>query len=180
MSPKSLTNAVGLAGQLSGAINLLECDIWVVGVLEPVESPVAACLELLGETVAIRARGDTAVLLAPTLRRSTPLGSAGIEDTHTTTGHGKIEVVLSEVTAGVGGLHDHLLAAHGSGREGQLVAGAAPSALGLTRQLDSSKTIGEVIVDGPRALVGTHVRLSTTLTAVLSSHVTQWVVGLIA
>ena len=84
-SRKSVANAVGLAGQLSGTGNLLECDVWVVGVLEPVKSPVAACLELLRETVALGARGNTAVLLAPTLGRSTPLGSAGVEDTHTTT-----------------------------------------------------------------------------------------------
>lgn len=63
-----------------------------------------------------------------------------------------------------------------SGVEVSLVAGAAPVALGLTGQLHGSKSIGELIVDSPRALICTHVRLPTALTAVLSSHVAEWVV----
>lgn len=36
----------GYRCQCSGALNLLEANTWVIGILEPVESPLASRLEL--------------------------------------------------------------------------------------------------------------------------------------
>lgn len=103
-------------------------------------------------------------------------------------------MVLAKVAAGVGGLYDHLLAVDGAGckcqsRDGALamvkseiikisllVASAAPVALSLPSQLDSSETICQLIVNRPRTLVGAHVCLSAILTAILSSHIRERVV----
>jgi hypothetical protein len=111
------------------------------------------------------------------------------------TWHCNIEVVLTEVTTSVGGLHNHLLALNWARCEGQprdemsamlvyyglnrqllLVAGTTPVTLSLARQLHGSETVSELIIDSPRALVRAHICLSTALTGVLSSHVGEWVV----
>jgi hypothetical protein len=115
-------NTTGLASQLTRACNLLERDIRVVRALEPVKPPVASSLQLLGETITLRARRDAAILLAPAVGWSTKLACTCVVNSNASAWHGDVEVVLSEVTAGVGGLDDHLLATDGSGCEGQSVA----------------------------------------------------------
>jgi hypothetical protein len=114
-------NTAGLAGQLTRASNLLERDIRVVRALEPVKSPVASSLELCREIITLRARRDTAILLAPTVGWSTKLACTGVVNSNASAWHGDVEVVLSEVTAGVGGLDNHLLATDRPGCEGQPV-----------------------------------------------------------
>lgn len=105
-----LPNAAGLVGQSFGASNLLERNAWVISVLEPIEPPLATWLELLREAFTLGAGRDTAVLLAPSVGWRTELCSAGVENAYATTRYSKIEVVVSQVAASVGGLHDHLLA----------------------------------------------------------------------
>ena len=105
-----LPNAAGLVGQSFGASNLLERNAWVIRVLEPIEPPLATWLELLREAFTLGAGGDTAVLLAPSVGWRTELCSAGVENAYATTRNSEIEVVVSQVAASVGGLHDHLLA----------------------------------------------------------------------
>jgi hypothetical protein len=39
--------------EFSWALNLLELEVWVVGILEPVKSPVATVLEELGECITL-------------------------------------------------------------------------------------------------------------------------------
>jgi len=69
-----------LLGDGLGAGHLLEGDVWIVGALEPVKAPVAAGFEVVGEAVAIAARVDAAVPVAPTVGRGAELVAAGIED----------------------------------------------------------------------------------------------------
>lgn len=100
-----------------GALDLLKGEVRVVGVLEPVESPVATVLEKLGEAITLASRGDTAVL--GTAEGLAELRGAAVEDTDTTAGHHEIEVVVAKITSSVGRLDDHLLALDGTSSEGQ-------------------------------------------------------------
>jgi hypothetical protein len=61
-----------------------------------------------------------------------------------------------------------------------LVASTTPVALSLPSQLHSSEAICQVVVNSPWALVRAHVGCSTTFASILSGHVGDWVVGLVA
>jgi hypothetical protein len=107
-------------------------------------------------------------------------------------------VVLSEIAARVGGLHDHFLALDGAGCECQsaqamldldvssdegeslLVASTAPRTLSSTRKFDSSEAICQVVVDGPWALIRAHICGTAALASVLRGHVGERVIGLVA
>ena len=104
--------------QRRGALDLLEGEVWVIGVLEPVEAPLAAVLEQLGERVALVAGADTAVSLSS---QTAPLGGAAVEDADAAAGDLDVEVVVGEVATGVGRLDDHGLASDGAGGEGQTI-----------------------------------------------------------
>lgn len=65
----------------------------------------------------------------------------------------KIKLRASDITSGVCGLHDHLLAFDSTTREGELVASAAVRA----GAVDSCEAVCEVVADGPRGLVRAHV-----------------------
>lgn len=107
-------HAACLVRELLGACDLFEGNSWVVRILEPIKAPVATCLQLLREAVTLRARRNATVLLTPSLRRCTPLGCACVVYADTASRHGKVKVVRSEVTASVGSLDNHLLAADGT------------------------------------------------------------------
>jgi hypothetical protein len=141
-----------------GASDLLELHIRVVAVLEEVKAPVAPSLQLLGERIALRARGDAAVLLAPAVGWRAELVSAGVEQPDAAAGHGEVEVVLAEVAARVGRLHDVHFAFGWTGGECEsmyvsvwlglmvfmdcsLVAGTAPVRLSSSRKLDCRESI---------------------------------------
>lgn len=68
----------------------------------------------------------------------------------------KIKMVIPQITPRVTSLHDHLLPAHRSTRKREFITSAAPRSLRLTRQLNSSPTVTNGVVDGPRGLVATH------------------------
>lgn len=55
--------------------------------------------------------------------------------------YGNIELVASEITAGVDGLDDHLLAGNRATGEGQFVAGTAPAARVTTGDVDGGKAV---------------------------------------
>lgn len=65
--------AASLLDELSGARYLLEGNVGVVSVLEPVEAPLASILKLLGKLRAFRCAADTAVALAPAIAGCIPL-----------------------------------------------------------------------------------------------------------
>jgi hypothetical protein len=133
----SISNAATLVRQSLGASDLLEAHVRVISILKPVEPPITTWLELFGEAVTSRALGDAAVLLAPALRWRTPLVRTRVEETYSATytmvsvlswgvwerglrtWHSDVEVVLAEITASVGGLHNHLLATDRTGCERQ-------------------------------------------------------------
>lgn len=115
-----VADAAADVGESLGALDLLKGEVGVVGVLEPVETPVATVLEKLGELVAVASGRDTTVL-STAEAAAAELGRATVEDTDTTTGHLEIEVVLTEVASGVGGLDNHGLALHGTSSEGETV-----------------------------------------------------------
>jgi hypothetical protein len=133
----SISNAATLVRQSLGASDLLEAHVRVISILKPVEPPIAPWLELLGEAVTSRALGDATVLLTPALRWCTPLVCTRVEETYSATytmvsvlnwgvwegglrtWHRDVEVVLTEITASVGGLHNHLLATDRAGCESQ-------------------------------------------------------------
>lgn len=115
----AIPNAARLIRKRLRARNLLERNIRVVSALEPVEAPVAARLELLGEAVALRARRNPAILLSPAVWRRAPLVGARVEHADAAAGHREIEVVLAQIAARVGGLHDQLLALYGARGERQ-------------------------------------------------------------
>jgi len=108
--------AAGAGNKFGRALDALEGEVRVVGVQEPVEAPVAAGLEGIGEAVALAARRDTAVTLAG---QTAELGSATIEETNATTGNVQVEVVVAKVTARAGRLDNHDLAGHGARGEGE-------------------------------------------------------------
>lgn len=98
--------AAGDVGEGGRAGDLLEVDGRVVGVLEPVEAPVAAGAQGGGHVgrVALGAAADAAVLLA---REGLPvLGAAAVEEADAAAGHQEVEVVVAQVAARVGALHD--------------------------------------------------------------------------
>lgn len=80
-----VSGAPALGDDSRWAGDLLECDAWVVGTAEPVEAPIAARLQRLGERIARAARGHPAVLLAPALGGRPVLVRAGIKETYATT-----------------------------------------------------------------------------------------------
>ena len=79
--------------------------------------------------------------------------------------YSQVKVVLTQVTASVGNLHHHLLARDRTTGEGELIALTAPRALTGTGELGGSKAIGEVVVDGPRALVAAGEGVAVALAA---------------
>jgi hypothetical protein len=108
--------ASGASDELGWALDLTEAEARVVGVLEPVEAPVAAGLEGVGEPIALVAGRDAAVALAG---QTAELGSASVEDADAAAGDVEIEVVAAKITASAGGLDDHLLASNRTGCEGE-------------------------------------------------------------
>jgi hypothetical protein len=99
-----------------GALNLLKGEVGVVGILEPVKSPLATILECLRKAVTLASGGDATVL--GTTKSLAELRGATVEDSNTSTRHHKIEVVVTEIASSVGGLDDHGLALDGTGGEG--------------------------------------------------------------
>ncbi|KDN64537.1 hypothetical protein CSUB01_02900 [Colletotrichum sublineola] len=73
-------------------------------------------------------------------------------------GESNVKVVLSQVPAGVRGLHDHLLPGHGPACEGEFVACAAPLGLGAPEDPHGRPPVREVVVDGPGRVTAAHVR----------------------
>lgn len=68
-------------------------------------------------------------------------------------------MALTDITAGVGGLDDHLLARNRGRSESELVARAAGVRLGKTGG-DGGEAVGEVLGDDEGRLVGAHVGIS--------------------
>ncbi|KFY84265.1 hypothetical protein V500_09447 [Pseudogymnoascus sp. VKM F-4518 (FW-2643)] len=161
----------------------LEGDGRVVGVLEPVEAPVAPGFEGRGEGVALAPRGDAAVLGAPPGGGRAVLGGAGVEDAEAAAGHlGGVSggvLILAKVTTRIRRLHDHLLARHRAARKGQLVAGTAPARLRPTRYRDRSVSICQAVRDGPWALIRAHVGWATVVAGGLGVWVGEHVVVLV-
>lgn len=115
------TDAAGLVGDRLRAGDLLVVDGGVVGALEPVaEAELAAGLKSRRQLVASVA-AEAAVLGTPAGGGRSPLSSAGVVDTHTATGDGKVKLTLTNVGASIGGLDDHLLAGNSGGGEGEPV-----------------------------------------------------------
>lgn len=108
--------AVGAGDDLARALDLLKVEVGVVGVLEPVEAPLAAGLELGRERGALGPAGDAAVLRAR--QRPAVLARAAVEEADAAARHHQVEVVRAQVAARVGRLHHHGLAADGAGGEG--------------------------------------------------------------
>lgn len=76
-----------------------------------------------------------------------------------------IKVVLAEIATSVGRLHNHLLAIDRPTRKSKLVAGAAPVRLSLAVDAHRRPAVGEVVVDGPRAVARAHVRAAAVVAA---------------
>jgi hypothetical protein len=109
-------------------------------------------------------------------------------------------VVLPQIATSVSSLYDELLALDRSGRERQperrissvlnfimasslpnlLVTGTAPSVLSLPSQLYSGKSVRQIIIDGPWALICAHICLAPILASVLRGHVGERVVLFVA
>lgn len=80
-----VVNNSGETGEFIGTHDLFKFDLGIVSVFVPAEPEVTSRLEFFRERVAFRVRGDSAVLLSPSGRRSVPLGLATQgEDTNTT------------------------------------------------------------------------------------------------
>lgn len=90
--------AAGTLNQLVRTLDLLEGEVWVVRVVEPVEAPVAAVFEGVGHGLALVAARDAAVLLACD---SAELGGAAVVDAEPAARHEEVEMVGSEVASGV-------------------------------------------------------------------------------
>ena len=166
--------------ELTGARNLLEGDSWVICVLEPIKAPLATGLEVLGEGLALVTRRDAAVLCS---RQTTELRAASIEQTDAASRDEEIEVVATEVTAGIGRLNDHGLASNGAGCESQAgmsgsascseigyfrdlrIACAAPAGLALAADGRSSETVGRLVIDSPWGVVGASVGAASVTAA---------------
>lgn len=67
--------------------------------------------------------------------------------------YGDIKLCVANVITSVCGLYNHFLPFDGAAREGKLVACAASWVVGV----DGSKSIGQLVVYSPRALVAAHV-----------------------
>ncbi|KAH8168092.1 hypothetical protein CIB48_g129 [Xylaria polymorpha] len=171
--------AVRDGGKLGRASDLLEVDVGVVRVLEPVEAPVAAVAEGRGHVagVALAAAADAAVLLAR--QGLTELAPAAVEEAHAAAGHQQVEVVVAEVAARVGALHDHGLARDRPRREVELVARAAPRALGPAPDRRRREPVRQLVVDRPRRVVAARVG-AAAVAARLGVGVAQRVVARVA
>jgi hypothetical protein len=131
----------------------------LVSTLEPIaETKLATRLKSRRQLRASVA-AKTTVLGSPTRSRSTPLSTASVEETNTATRDGEIELALADISAGVGGLDDHLLAGNRGGSERELVARAAGVGLGEAGG-DGGEAVCEVVGDDPGRLVGAHVGIS--------------------
>lgn len=71
--------------------------------------------------------------------------------------YSKVELRPTDIVACVGGLHNHCLPSDAGAGEGEFVAATA---CGIRRS-DGSETVGQIIIDGPRGLIGAHERCST-------------------
>lgn len=114
-----IPNASTLIRDSLRAGNLLERNIRIIRTAKPIESPVAASLQLLREGIALGFRRNTTVLRSPAVGWRAPLVGAGVVQADAAAGHGEVEVVLAEIAARVGSLDDHLLAIDGAGCECQ-------------------------------------------------------------
>lgn len=168
-----------LLNNLSRASNLSEGNIWVIRSVPPVPSPGATLANDVWDDRALVLARNTTVSSAPSVSSSVVLGSTSVEDSDTSSWHGNVKVVGSQITAGVGGLDNHLLAGGWAGGEGELVAGAAPGGLGLAVDADGGETVGEVVVDYPWLLVGAHVGGAVAASSVVTGRLDLWNVRII-
>ena len=106
--------AARLGNDLSRALDLLEGEGRVVGVLEPVEPPLTSWLEGRREGIALTNGRDTAVLCPG---EPSKLSGAPVKQTDTSAGHGYVEVIGAKVSTGAGALDNHGLAGYGAGGE---------------------------------------------------------------
>ena len=60
-----------------------------------------------------------------------------------------------------------------------LIAGTAPRRLGSASELDSSETVGEAVIDSPRALVSAHEGSATRFATVFGCHIGKRVITLV-
>lgn len=88
-------------------MNLLEGELRIVGVLEPVEAPLAAGLERGRKGVALAAGADTAVLGAG---ETAKLPFATVKQADASAGHVEVEMVGAKITTSTGRLDDQGLA----------------------------------------------------------------------
>lgn len=91
----STSRAAAARGNLGGTRHLPEVDGRVVGAAEPVEPPVAAGLQRLGEAVALLAVADASVLRSPAVRGRSPLVGAAVEDADAAAGNLKTSISAS-------------------------------------------------------------------------------------
>jgi hypothetical protein len=102
-----VTTAVGDVGQRLRTGDFLPADGWVICVPEPIESPVTTTLQGWRQCVAILAVSDAAEVSAEDI--CAVLLCAALAGSFASTRYGQVELVASEIVAGVGDLHDHLL-----------------------------------------------------------------------
>lgn len=147
------TTTSGLLHDLRRTFHAIELHRRVIRILEPIETPVATRLQLLGQFRAFGFRADPAVSLAPTIVRCTPLAGASVENAHTAARDLQIEMILTKIAAGIGRLDDKRFALNRTASKIQSVASAADFLFGLSGQVSSGESISQLVVDGPR-LVG--------------------------
>lgn len=115
--------AARAGNELGRALDLLEGEVRVVGVLEPIEAPVASGLETGRERGAFAPGADATVL---STGQTAELPGATVKETDTTARNVQIKMVGSKICAGAGRLNDHCLSCHGARSESERVAGTAP------------------------------------------------------
>jgi len=100
----NLKLATGNARELGGTGNFFKIDVWIVCVLKPIKSEIAALLQSSRKLTALASAWDTTVTLTPSVRRSAPLSTASVEDSYATTGHHQVEMALSQIASSIGRL----------------------------------------------------------------------------
>jgi hypothetical protein len=110
----------------------------VVCTTEPIEPPVAPTPDGSRKNITLGPTRNTTISCTPSVGGRVVLAGAAVEDTDTTPWNINVKVVLAEITTGIGGLDNHLLASNRAGSEGEFVASAAPLALARAFNVDCS------------------------------------------
>jgi len=98
---KILCSASSALRELTWASNLFETHIGIIGPFKPVESPLAASLQLRWQLITFSNTPDSTITSTPSIVRCTPLTGTSVEDAYSSARNLEIKVIGSQILSAI-------------------------------------------------------------------------------